>query len=92
MLHPKTGEFVSNLTDYQYRVWKDKYNSKYRLVLKSQKVGITTSTLLEDFQDSITRFRGHDIVNNCTNSGTFKRASTHIEELDINIQINIDSF
>ena len=31
-------------------------------MLKSQKVGITTSVLLEDFQDSITRFRGHDIL------------------------------
>ena len=62
LLHPKTGEPVSNLTNYQYQIWKDKYNSKYRLVLKSQKVGITTSVLLEDFQDSITRFSGHDIL------------------------------
>ena len=62
LLHPKTGEPVSNLTNYQYQIWNDKYHSKYRLVLKSQKVGITTSTLLEDFQDSITRFRGHDIL------------------------------
>jgi hypothetical protein len=58
LLHPKTGEYVSNLTQYQYNIWNDKYHSKYRLVLKSQKVGITTSVLLEDFQDSITRFRG----------------------------------
>jgi hypothetical protein len=62
LLHPKTGEPVSNLTNYQYQIWNDKYHSKYRLVLKSQKVGITTSTLLEDFQDSITRYRGHDIL------------------------------
>jgi hypothetical protein len=62
LLHPKTGQYVSNLTDYQYHIWNDKHNSKYRLILKSQKVGITTSTLLEDFQDSITRFRGHDIL------------------------------
>jgi hypothetical protein len=32
------------------------------LVLKSQKVGITTSCLLEDFQDSITRYKGRDIL------------------------------
>jgi hypothetical protein len=62
LLHPKTGEYVQHLTDYQYNIWNDKYNSRYRLVLKSQKVGITTSVLLEDFQDSITRFRGHDIL------------------------------
>jgi len=62
LLHPKTGEYVENLTDYQYQIWNDKYNSKYRLVLKSQKVGLTTSVLLEDFQDSITRYRGKDIL------------------------------
>ena len=62
LLHPKTGEPVPNLTNYQYQIWNDKYHSRYRLVLKSQKVGITTGPLLEDFQDSITRFRGHDIL------------------------------
>lgn len=45
LLHPKTGEPVQQLTDYQYKIWNDKYHSKYRLVLKSQKVGITTSVL-----------------------------------------------
>ena len=62
LLHPKTGEYVQHLTDYQYNIWNDKYNSKYRLILKSQKVGITTSTLLEDFQDSITRYKGKNIL------------------------------
>ena len=62
LLHPKTGEYVTELTDYQYQIWNDKYNSKYRLVLKSQKVGLTTSILLEDLQDSITRYRGKDIL------------------------------
>jgi len=62
LLHPKTGELVSNFTNYQYQIWNDKYNSKYRLILKSQKVGITTSVLLEDFQDSITRYKGKDIL------------------------------
>ena len=62
LLHPKSGEYVTELTDYQYQIWNDKYNSKYRLVLKSQKVGITTSVLLEDFQDSITRYKGKDIL------------------------------
>jgi len=62
LLHPKTGEPVHQLTDYQYKIWNDKYHSKYRLVLKSQKVGITTSVLLENFQDAITRYRGKDIL------------------------------
>lgn len=62
LLHPKTGYEVPRLTDYQTKIWNDKYHSKYRLILKSQKVGITTSVLLEDFQDSITRYRGKDIL------------------------------
>ena len=88
LLHPKTGEFVSNLTDYQYRVWKDKYNSKYRLVLKSQKVGITTSTLLEDFQDSITRFRGHDIL---IIAQTQAHSNEHLRTLK-NLILNSDKY
>ena len=62
LLHPKTGEYVTELTDYQYNIWNDKYTHKYRLILKSQKVGITTSVLLEDFQDAITRYKGKDIL------------------------------
>lgn len=35
LLHPKTGEFVENLTDYQYKIWKNINNAKYRVVIKS---------------------------------------------------------
>src|SRR5687767_14479949 len=48
LLHPKTGKDVEQLTDYQYRIWNSK--TKYRVVIKSQKVGVSTSALLEDFQ------------------------------------------
>ena len=90
LLHPKTGEFVENLTDYQYQIWNDKYNStsKYRLVLKSQKVGITTSVLLEDFQDSITRFRGKDIL---IIAQTQSHANEHLRTLK-NLILNSEKY
>jgi len=60
LLHPKTGEQVKDLADYQLNIWNDK--SKYRLIVKSQKVGISTSVLLEDFQRAITVCKGKDIL------------------------------
>jgi len=51
--HPKTRELVPELTSYQKRIWNDTFRYKYRLVIKSQKVGITTSALMEDFQKAI---------------------------------------
>ena len=53
--HPDTREPVEKLTPYQISVWKDGYRYKRRLVIKSQKTGITTSTLMEDFQKCIKR-------------------------------------
>ncbi|HJT85420.1 MAG TPA: hypothetical protein VJ697_13150 [Nitrososphaeraceae archaeon] len=88
LLHPKNGEPVQNLTDYQYNIWNDKYHSKYRLVLKSQKVGITTSTLLEDFHDAITRFRGHDIL---IIAQSQNHANEHLRTLK-NLILNSDKY
>lgn len=51
--HPTTRKPVLQLTSYQKAVWKDSFNYRYRLVVKSQKVGMTTSSLLEDFQHAI---------------------------------------
>jgi len=62
LVHPKTGQDVLQLTPYQYEIWDAKNKNKYRLVVKSQKVGITTSVLLEDFQDALTSCRGYDIL------------------------------
>jgi cellobiose-specific phosphotransferase system component IIB len=88
LLHPKTGEFVSNLTNYQYQIWKDKYNSKYRLVLKSQKVGLSTSILLENFQDSITRYKGKDIL---IIAQTTSHANEHLRTLK-NLILNSEKY
>ena len=60
LLHPKTGEFVQQLTDYQYKIWNSK--TKYRVVIKSQKVGLSTSSLLEDFHKALTTCKGKDIL------------------------------
>src|SRR5689334_8826405 len=60
LTHPKTGAVVERLTEYQNRIWNDQ--SKYRLVVKSQKVGLSTSALLEDFQRALTTAKGKDIL------------------------------
>ena len=60
--HPLTKLPVQHLTAYQYAVWKDGFRHKYREVIKSQKVGITTSSLIEDFQKAITTCKGKEIL------------------------------
>lgn len=51
--HPATRQPVKKLTFYQKNVWNDSFRYRYRLTLKSQKVGITTTALMEDFQKAI---------------------------------------
>ena len=58
--HPVTKLPVQHLTAYQNAVWKDGQRHKYREVIKAQKVGITTSSLIEDFQKAITTCRGKE--------------------------------
>jgi len=62
LIHPRTDKPVPKLTPYQYQVWGDGFNHKYRLVIKSQKVGISTSCLMEDFQKALTSCRGKEIL------------------------------
>ena len=64
------------LTTYQRDIWNDK--NKYRLVIKSQKVGLTTSALLEDFQKAITNCKGKDIL---IIAQTLSHAREHIRTL-----------
>lgn len=51
--HPETNKPCPKLTAYQYEIWKDSFCRKYRLTIKSQKVGLTTSSLMEDFQKAV---------------------------------------
>lgn len=88
LLHPKTGEYKTELTDYQYKIWKNENNSKYRLVIKSQKVGLSTSALLEDFQKSITTCKGKDIL---IIAQTQSHANEHLRTLK-NLILNSEKY
>ncbi len=88
LLHPKSGEYVEKLTDYQYKIWKNENNAKYRVVIKSQKVGISTSALLEDFQKAITTCKGKDIL---IIAQTQSHANEHLRTLK-NLILNSEKY
>ncbi len=48
--HSRTGQLVTSLTQYQVDAWKGLHQHKRVLVVKSNRVGVTTSTLMLDFQ------------------------------------------
>src|SRR5688500_9701909 len=66
--HPDTRKLVEQLTPYQYDVWLLMLKYKYLLVIKSQKVGLSTSALIADFQrtilptDNPISCRGYDVL------------------------------
>ena len=60
--HPQTGLPVPAMTAYQEDVWRAGQFHKYRLVIKSQKIGLTTSVLDEVFQHAITDCRGYELI------------------------------
>lgn len=60
--HPLTHQPVKHLTPYQFQIWRDGFRYRYREVIKSQKVGLSTSALMEDFHHSITNCRGQEIL------------------------------
>ena len=60
--HPQTGEPVPKMTSYQEDVWRAGQFHKYRLVIKSQKIGLTTSVLDEVFQHAITDCKGYELI------------------------------
>jgi len=87
LVHPSTGLPVQQLTQYQQQIWDS--TAKYRLVVKSQKVGLSTSALLEDFQRAITKpARGKDIL---VISQTQYHANEHLLTLKTHI-INSEKY
>ena len=76
LLHPNTKKPSPKLTAYQYEIWK--HPSKYKLVIKSQKIGLSTSELLHDFQLSLTTCRGQDIL---IIAQSLKQAHEHLNTL-----------
>lgn len=51
--HPRTNKPVGELTGYQADIWRALHQYKRVLAVKSNKIGLTTSTLLMDFQLAI---------------------------------------
>lgn len=59
-IHSKTGKTVERPTSYQVQEWDDP--SKYKLIIKSQKVGLSSWELRHDFNLSLTACKGKDIL------------------------------
>jgi len=82
--HPDTRKPVPKLTRYQKMIWLDAFRYKYRLVIKSQKIGLTTSALMEDFQKALLPLdhplscRGREIL---IIAQTYKMAREHLDTL-----------
>ena len=64
LYHEETGLIIDQLTPYQYEIWKLSQKFHRLIVVKPQKSGISSSVLLQDFQDAIYpgRGRGKDIL------------------------------
>lgn len=76
LLHPRTKQPVPNLTTYQSEIWK--HPAKYKLVIKSQKVGISTSELIHDFQLALSSCKGQDLL---IIAQTLQHAREHLNTL-----------
>ena len=74
----KTNEYVREFSDYQHEAWADRKKSKYRLYLKSQKIGLSTLFLLEDLHIALTRGRGNEIL---IISQSLAKAKDHLQDL-----------
>ena len=77
-LNQKTNELVEHLAPHQIQCWKDRDESKYRLYLKSQKIGLSTMILLEDFHIALTVGRGKEIL---IISQSKEKAKEHIQDI-----------
>jgi len=77
-VNQKTNEYVTVLADHQIQTWADRWVSRYRLYLKSQKIGLSTMILLEDLHIALTRGRGKEIL---IISQSKEKAKDHIQDL-----------
>jgi hypothetical protein len=85
-MNQKTNEYVTILAEHQIQTWADRWVSKYRLYLKSQKIGLSTMILLEDLHIALTRGRGKEIL---IISQSKEKAKDHIQDLKKMIQESI---
>lgn len=77
-INQKTNDYVTVLAPHQIQTWADRWISKYRLYLKSQKIGLSTMILLEDLHIALTRGRGKEIL---IISQSKEKAKDHIQDL-----------
>lgn len=77
-VNQKTNEYVTVLASHQIQTWADRWISKYRLYLKSQKIGLSTMILLEDLHIALTVGRGKEIL---IISQSKEKAKEHIQDL-----------
>jgi len=77
-MNQKTNEPVTYLAEHQLQTWYDRWISKYRMYLKSQKIGISTMILLEDFHIALTRGKGKEIL---IISQSKDKAKDHLQDL-----------
>lgn len=77
-INQKTNEPVTTLAPHQLQTWYDRWISKYRLYLKSQKIGISTMILLEDIHVALTRGRGKEIL---IVSQSKDKAKDHLQDI-----------
>ena len=77
-VNQKTNEYVTVLADHQIQTWADRWISRYRLYLKSQKIGLSTMILLEDLHIALTVGRGKEIL---IISQSKEKAKDHIQDL-----------
>ncbi len=77
-VNQKTNEYVEKLAPHQIQTWADRWISKYRLYLKSQKIGLSTMILLEDIHIALTVGRGKEIL---IISQSKEKAKDHIQDL-----------
>ncbi len=55
LMHPYTRQIVDRLTPYQYEWWNDIVNNQYNIAIKSNKIGLSTITLMALFQNCLLR-------------------------------------
>lgn len=77
-VHPFTGLPVDNLGPHQHEAWSDRKKSKYRLYLKSQKIGLSMLFLLEDLHVALTYGKGKEIL---VVSQSKQKAQEHLQDL-----------
>ena len=77
-MNQKTNKPIERLAEHQIQCWEDRQASKYRLYLKSQKIGLSTLLLLEDIHIALTWGKGKEIL---VISQSKDKAQDHLQDI-----------